>query len=207
MVAARAAGTAPPDYVFMPDAFDVTVPPGEDLQVAVDRCPPGGSVLLLPGTHEGPLVLGRREKGWGEEDGEGEGEEGGEKEKASDARKGGPPPVDKEVHIFGRGLATLRTSGSTVVSSTAARSTVDGLIIRLEDSTPYVIIHCLSIRGGRLRLQACDISSGSGIEIDGGADPVVINCKCVCVMGAMWRGAGREGGTRHNATGVRLDLG
>ena len=58
--------------------FDVTVPPGRDpteyrygiddeeyecptpgkiLQAAVDRCRPGGSVLLLPGMHEGPLVL------------------------------------------------------------------------------------------------------------------------------------------------------
>ena len=38
-------------------AFDVTVAPGEDVQAAVDRCPRGGCVLLLPGTHEGPLVL------------------------------------------------------------------------------------------------------------------------------------------------------
>ena len=38
-------------------AFDVTVAPGEGVQAAVDRCPRGGCVLLLPGTHEGPLVL------------------------------------------------------------------------------------------------------------------------------------------------------
>jgi len=38
-------------------AFDVTVAPGEDVQAAVDRCPPGGSVLLLPGTHSGSLEL------------------------------------------------------------------------------------------------------------------------------------------------------
>ena len=38
-------------------AFDVTVAPGEDVQAAVDRCPPGGCVLLLPGTHAGPLTL------------------------------------------------------------------------------------------------------------------------------------------------------
>ena len=38
-------------------AFDVTVAPGEDVQAAADRCPPGGCVLLLPGTHAGPLVL------------------------------------------------------------------------------------------------------------------------------------------------------
>ena len=39
-------------------AFDVTVAPGEDVQAAVKRCPPGGCVMLLPGPHEGPLVLG-----------------------------------------------------------------------------------------------------------------------------------------------------
>ena len=43
-------------------AFDVTVPPGEDVQAAVDACPPGGSVLLLPGTHNGPLVLRRHKE-------------------------------------------------------------------------------------------------------------------------------------------------
>ena len=38
-------------------AFDVTVAPGEPVQAAVDRCPPGGCVLLLPGEHAGPVVL------------------------------------------------------------------------------------------------------------------------------------------------------
>ena len=37
--------------------FDVTVAPGEGVQAAVDRCPRGGCVLLLPGRHEGPLEL------------------------------------------------------------------------------------------------------------------------------------------------------
>ena len=37
--------------------FDVTVAPGEDVQATVNRCPPGGCVLLQPGTHTGPLVL------------------------------------------------------------------------------------------------------------------------------------------------------
>ena len=38
-------------------AFDVTVAPGEDVQAAVDACPPGGCVLLRPGTHAGPMKL------------------------------------------------------------------------------------------------------------------------------------------------------
>ena len=45
------------EWVFPPDAFDVTVAPGRDVQAAVKRCPRGGSVLLLPGVHEGPLDL------------------------------------------------------------------------------------------------------------------------------------------------------
>ena len=62
--------------------FDVTVPPGEAVQAAVDRCPPGGCVLLLPGMHDGPLAL----------------------------------EASKEVHVFGRGRATLRTMTGTVLS-------------------------------------------------------------------------------------------
>ena len=39
-------------------AFDVTVAPGASVQEGVDRCPPGGSLLLAPGVHLGPLILG-----------------------------------------------------------------------------------------------------------------------------------------------------
>ena len=124
-------------------AFNVTVPPGEDVQAAVDRCPPGGCVLLLPGTHEGPLVL----------------------------------PVDKVVHVFGRGQATLlRTTGGGVLTSFATSSTVDGLIIRCE--VLWGSIYCVWISGGRLRLQDCDITSAShaSVGITGGADPLLVSC-------------------------------
>ena len=53
----RARGGRRGEWVFPPDAFDVTVAPGRDVQAAVKRCPRGGSVLLLPGVHEGPLDL------------------------------------------------------------------------------------------------------------------------------------------------------
>ena len=79
-------------------AFDVTVAPGEDVQAAVDRCPTGGCVLLLPGVHNGQIVLA----------------------------------ADKEVHVFGRSSATLRTTAGTVLSSESAESTFDGLAIRRE---------------------------------------------------------------------------
>ena len=104
-------------------AFDVTVAPGEDVQAAVDACPPGGCVLLLPGTYDGPLVL----------------------------------PVGKVVHVFGRGRATLRAALDTVVYSRAATSTLDGLVIRRK-AGGGVDDYAVWIRGGGLRLQACDIT-------------------------------------------------
>lgn len=39
--------------------YNVTVIPGEGVQAAVDLCPPGGKVLLLPGTHDGPVSINR----------------------------------------------------------------------------------------------------------------------------------------------------
>ena len=159
-------------------SFDVTVAPGEDVQAAVDACPPGGCVLLLPGTHEGPLVLGPRTMGAEEEEedegaeGEGEEEEGGEENMAV-------PPVltaDKVVHVFGRGLATLRAATGTVVTSEAAEGTLDGLIV-LQDAAEDEFDSSVdvSIEGGALRMQACDISAFINIEC--GADPTIQSCR------------------------------
>ena len=130
-------------------AFDVTVAPGDNVQAAVDACPAGGCVLLLPGTYDGPLVL-----------------------------------AGKVVHVFGRGRATLRAATGTVVTSEAAEGMLDGLIIRREAGGVYGSYHdCVWIKGGRLRLQACDVTSAAPhvhcIRIDGGADPTLMACKCV----------------------------
>ena len=128
--------------------FDVTVAPGEGVQAAVDRCPPGGCVLLLPGTHEGRLAL----------------------------------TADKEVHVFGRGRATLKNaSGLAVVISDAGTSTLDGLVIRREKGGLFDYGSGVIIEGGTLRMQACDVTSASYhcVKIEGGADPVLVACKCV----------------------------
>ena len=128
--------------------FDVTVAPGEDVQAAIDHCPPGGCVLLLPGTHAGPLVL----------------------------------VVEKEVHVFGRGLATLQSATRSVVASAAAKATLDGLLIRREaGGINNLYRDGVWITGGRLRLQACDITSAASgilVFIEGGADPVLAACRC-----------------------------
>ena len=130
-------------------AFDVTVVPGQLIQAAVDACPPGGSVLLLPGTHDGPLVL----------------------------------TAGKVVHVFGRGLATLRAATGTVVTSDSDESTLDGLVIRREaGGTSNDYNDCVWIKGGLLRMQACDVTSaftGICVVIEGGADPMLLACRCV----------------------------
>ena len=129
-------------------AFDVAVAPGDNVQAAVDACPVGGCVLLLPGTHDGPLVLA----------------------------------VGKVVHVFGRGRATLRASTGTVVTSDAAEGTLDGLIIRREAGGADSCRDCVWIKGGRLRLQACDVTCAAlnvpCVWIEGGADPTLVACKC-----------------------------
>ena len=126
--------------------FDVTVAPGEDMQAAVNRCPPGGCVLLLPGTHAGRFVLA----------------------------------AEKEVHVFGRGRATLRAaSGKAVVTSEAAVATIDGLVIRREAGN--VSGSGVWITGGALCMQACDITSAANdacVWIRGG-EPVLASCRCV----------------------------
>ena len=124
--------------VHEPLNYDVMVSPGEPVQAAVDLCPNGGSVLLLPGIHNGPLGL-----------------------------------HGKEVHVFGRGLATLRVFSGIALSSSSARATTDGLKIESAQSS------AVSISSGRLRMQACDITAvaSHGIEIHGG-DPVIAKSRC-----------------------------
>ena len=152
----------PSGAVFEPasGAFDVTVTPGEEMYDAVERCPPGGCMLLLPGTHAGPLKLGPRM-----------------------VENGEWPPVwtaDKEVHIFGRGRATLRAADDNVLSSRAVTATVDGLVLRRGRGLDGRSYACACIDGGGLRLQASDIQNSWGIaaaiDVHNG-DPVFASCK------------------------------
>ena len=128
------------------DMFDVVVALGENVQAAVDGSRPGGSVLLLPGSHAGPLVLGE----------------------------------GTVVNVFGRGLATLETARGAVVTSAAAVSCIDGLVIRADAHASGSGHHAVLITSGRLRVQNCDVSckSLSCIKVEGrAADPLVIGCK------------------------------
>ena len=140
--------------------FHVVVRPGEPVQAAVDRCPRGGCVLLMPGTHEGPLVLA----------------------------------ANKEVHVFGRGQATLQTRSREVVTSKADKSTLDGLTLRFNGTSADYSVWIIA---GHLRLQNCDISNAAAVSvwIQNGADPLLKACRIhnganwgVCLDGAGTRG-------------------
>ena len=157
---AQSSGRA--NFVPQPAAFDVTVAPGDYLQAAVDRCPPGGSVLLLPGLHPGSLLL------------------------------------TKDVHVFGRGAAEIRSSNSAhVIVSVAPDAVIDGLILRsqpdLGHESPTIAdlavglaernwntCTCVEVVGGRLRMQACHIDRaiGDGVQVTARAEVEIVACQC-----------------------------
>ena len=157
---ATSAAAAPSKHTPLepPDgAFDVTVSPGEPLQAAIARAKPGATVLLLPGEHAGPLVLG----------------------------------PSTEVHIYGRGKATLTGDGrGPVVTSTAARASLTGVAItqRVARSNASWGLFwagrghvAVCVRGGSLTLRCCDVRSnaGDGVAISGGAgsSPEISGCR------------------------------
>ena len=125
--------------------FDVEVAPGASLQAAVNRCPAGGSILLRPGTHAGPVIIA------------------------------------KEVHVFGRGEATLLVPPSgACVHCTAAVATLDGLAVRGPLAAPPAgtLAVAVVITASSARLQACDISTlVAGVGIFLGANPVLLGCR------------------------------
>ena len=96
--------------------------------------------------------------------------------------------ADKVVHVFGRGRATmLWAAPGSAVASEAAVATIDGLLMRRvgEVGQGYGVL----IRGGALRLQACDVmgphavegqSAGASVSFRDGADPILLACRRVC---------------------------
>lgn len=84
--------------------------------------------------------------------------------------------ADMNVHIFGRGEATLWYATGDVISSNATTSTLDGVII-LSNSMEYDHIG-IRIHGGCLRLQFCNVTSKEYecIFICDGANPSIVAC-------------------------------
>ena len=94
--------------------------------------------------------------------------------------------IDRDVHLFGRGAATLDRAmpgGGTAVRALAPRTTLDGISIR-----GYV---CVAIESGTPRLQQCLLSAGwAGISIHGSrSTPVVVGNRIVSPhIGCLLRG-------------------
>ena len=86
--------------------------------------------------------------------------------------------VGKEVHVFGRGLARLRPVECAGIACTAAAATLDGLVVeRTRGQKKFIGIE---ISFGRARLQHTLITGAfkTGCSIMGGADPVIVACRC-----------------------------
>ena len=154
-VAARAAGAAPPGWVFPPDAFDVTVAPDEDLRAALDRCPPGGSMLLLPGTHTWPpeRLLSEEVHVFGR---------GQVKLLVVGGRKGSVYFCNKATFD---GLVIRHEKGLDSVGHRRCLQTL-----------PYYLVF---VNRGQPRIQACDLRSSGYHAIHSYSDPVLSGCKCV----------------------------
>ena len=96
--------------------------------------------------------------------------------------------LSKEVHLYGRGEATLRhaTGTCSVISSTAVAATVDGLIVRF--GSGLGTLPGISILGGGLLVRHCDVADlckdnagklAAGIQVEGStARPTILGC-CV----------------------------
>ena len=148
---AAVAARPPADWVFPPRAFDVTVRPGECVQEAVERCPRGGSILLLPGVHEGPLVLGPEDEvhvfGQG---------------RAVLRVKWGCAVSSEAYCSTLDGLMLRRDWGEAGV---------------LDDDDRNC---CVFVRSGRLRVQVCDLrSTTNAAYFASGSSAVFSACRCV----------------------------
>ena len=130
--------------------------PGDDLQAAVDACPRGACMLLRPGTHR----------------------PGTQSQEPLQRRYG--LRIDKRLHIFGRGQATLEGPvplsgavrpwdfGSTCVylAPGAFRATLDGLVVRVpphvglldEHEEFYIDTEGVRVEADQARLQSLDVS-------------------------------------------------
>ena len=86
---------------------------------------------------------------------------------------------EKEVHVFGRHLATLWSSEAIpLVRSSFPRGSLVGLTLQHIGSPAQPSVCCLSVTGGFLRVQACNITARDGIavEVRRNADPTFFDC-------------------------------
>ena len=92
--------------------------------------------------------------------------------------------IAKEVHLFGRGLARLRTVQCDGIRCGAATATVDGLIVERPTGRKKADVKGVGVAivgGSRLRLQNSEVTGpfDYGLTITEGADPVITASRCV----------------------------
>ena len=167
-------------------AFDVKVAPGEDLEAALGRCPHGGCVLMLPGTYEGLQLPGMHE-GLLELQETFSRSSKGRKEEDERRRK---ENAVKDVHVFGRGRATLVGEGCPALAllSTGPGTSFDGLVLRrvgdhegdayVDDLTGPETLACVRITTNS-RVQFCDINSelGDGVLVGDRVRSTIYACR------------------------------
>ena len=91
--------------------------------------------------------------------------------------------IRKEVHVFGRGEATIRAPPSgKCIGCDVAVVTLDGLKVRGPLSSPCApngfTLAAILIFSGSARLQGLDINTRStAVGVTSGADPVLFNCR------------------------------
>ena len=131
--------------------FSVVVAPGQPVQAAVNDCPRGGSVLLLPGIHEGPLTLAANQE----------------------VHVFGRSLATLRCVRFSAVISAAVKS--SLVGITIRREVDMTPLGGLACREGYAV----HITEGNLRLQSCNIvnaSPAAGICIQGGSNPVVAMC-------------------------------
>ena len=165
-MAATAAGVAsrgPLDWVLPPSdgAYDVTIAPGENVQAGVDRCPPGGSVFFLPGTHAGPLRIASK--------------------KVIRMFGGGRAILRSTTgDTIDCSDAEASLDGLILRGRVPQAAREEGSITRLSDDELYCpMSYCISAKGGDLRIQACDIRGGlrGGVRLINHAAAAIARCR------------------------------
>ena len=111
--------------------------------------------------------------------------------------------LSKEVHLFGRGEATLRRAvgAGPVITSTAPAATLDGLIVRRGPHAKGVGHYGILITAGSLLVRRCDVSSQSRSNIcvrGPSANPTILGCK---LHGSIKSGIVFRGGSKGRVEG------
>ena len=146
----------------------MVVATSDSLQAAVDSCPAGGSILLLPGAHWGALsIRGKEVHVFGR----------GRAILRPGPLVAGAPAAGVDFHG--------RISAIVTISSSFA--SLDGVQVIGGPALPTLssprAANCLRVEGAgaRPRIQSVYFSAASchNIVVAGGAAPLLLNCRCV----------------------------